>query len=711
MDAGNIAPPPSNDSLLTNEEFQLLKIEAYVTVTALLIGFLVVFGSLRRRSRFTFLHFSLMAASALSANLISYTVGLMQSVPFYNDLLPVWMMFLLIFLRIDDLTSTHVSLEVGDDEDQNKHNIIEKVQYVFLGVWMVVIAVGTRFFVPLILLFILAFFRSGQKRTGLVRSTRLLEDFMADEHELSNEEVVDPSCMKGYNYLVKGDKEKNARVTPPSYRKQLEITSDVITIEKIWQCKGRLLTSAGDPDWRLKDVCLSYALCRLLYRRFLGYSCAESSQVKTWKFVRYGLLPREGDDHERTFRVIEVELEFLYDFVYTNYPVLFAKGISVLSKTIEFFVVLLSCVILAKALKKKPPQGNVDIHLDVDVPVTIVVIVAILFMEIVQYLFIIFSNWAKVQLVCYYVGNPSLQKNKIMEIILQFLCQRKPFKPWERKLGQYSLLESFNHNPSILLYNRFTSLVDKPRKGQKESTRIKLPVEVKKAIVRSLRTNGQRLNNGEASLQRNGVENELSWACKLETQTHVIMVWHIATSLLEIATSSKSISTVERQANQQIRESEQFIVATKLSKYCAYLVAFASRLLPDPAHITQFIFDQVVLEARDVLKGCKSLDSRSQKIMTLSEGDDQAKTFFERGAILAKHLNRIEDNGRRWKILADFWAATMLFVAPSDDIAAHADRLAKGGEFVTHLWALLSHAGILERDSDQAGSAAENCIP
>ncbi|KAB1201310.1 hypothetical protein CJ030_MR0G004315 [Morella rubra] len=626
MDAGNIAPPPSNDSLLTNEEFQLLKIEAYVTVTALLIGFLVVFGSLRRRSRFTFLHFSLMAASALSANLISYTVGLMQSVPFYNDLLPVWMMFLLIFLRIDDLTSTHVSLEVGDDEDQNKHNIIEKVQYVFLGVWMVVIAVGTRFFVPLILLFILAFFRSGQKRTGLVRSTRLLEDFMADEHELSNEEVVDPSCMKGYNYLVKGDKEKNARVTPPSYRKQLEITSDVITIEKIWQCKGRLLTSAGDPDWRLKDVCLS-------------------------------------------------------------------------------------CVILAKALKKKPPQGNVDIHLDVDVPVTIVVIVAILFMEIVQYLFIIFSNWAKVQLVCYYVGNPSLQNNKIMEIILQFLCQRKPFKPWERKLGQYSLLESFNHNPSILLYNRFTSLVDKPRKGQKESTRIKLPVEVKKAIVRSLRTNGQRLNNGEASLQRNGVENELSWACKLETQTHVIMVWHIATSLLEIATSSKSISTVERQANQQIRESEQFIVATKLSKYCAYLVAFASRLLPDPAHITQFIFDQVVLEARDVLKGCKSLDSRSQKIMTLSEGDDQAKTFFERGAILAKHLNRIEDNGRRWKILADFWAATMLFVAPSDDIAAHADRLAKGGEFVTHLWALLSHAGILERDSDQAGSAAENCIP
>ena len=37
----------------------------------------------------------------------------------------------------------------------------------------------------------------------------------------------------------------------------------------------------------------------------------ESSQLKTWNFVRHGLLSKEGD-HERAFRVIEVELAFLY---------------------------------------------------------------------------------------------------------------------------------------------------------------------------------------------------------------------------------------------------------------------------------------------------------------------------------------------------------------------------------------------------------------
>lgn len=36
----------------------------------------------------------------------------------------------------------------------------------------------------------------------------------------------------------------------------------------------------------------------------------------------------------------------------------------------------------------------------------------------------------------------------------------------------------------------------------------------------------------------------------------------------------------------------------------------------------------------------------------------------------------------------------MLYVAPSDDTAAHAKYLTTGGEFVTHVWVLVSHAGI-----------------
>jgi hypothetical protein len=159
-----------------------------------------------------------------------------------------------------------------------------------------------------------------------------------------------------------------------------------------------------------------------------------------------------------------------------------------------------------------------------------------------------------------------------------------------------------------------------------------------------------------------------------------------------------SCEIAAREEAQMQRESEHFIVATSLSKYCAYLVAFTPRLLPDHAHTTETIFDQVVGEARDLLRGFKTLTTRYGKMMRLGEGDP-GETIMKRSAVLAKRLIvGIEDNEQRWKILADFWADMMLFVAPSDDATAHAEHLATGGEFVTHLWALLSHAGILKRD-------------
>ncbi|KAK7859257.1 hypothetical protein CFP56_007827 [Quercus suber] len=65
------------------------------------------------------------------------------------------------------------------------------------------------------------------------------------------------------------------------------------------------------------------------------------------------------------------------------------------------------------------------------------------------------------------------------------------------------------------------------------------------------------------------------------------------------------------------KESNDFIVATKLSKYCAYLVDFAPLLLPDYSYTTEIIFDKVVEEARYKLKG--SNNSTCQKILTCKD--------------------------------------------------------------------------------------------
>jgi hypothetical protein len=81
-------------------------------------------------------------------------------------------------------------------------------------------------------------------------------------------------------------------------------------------------------------------------------------------------------------------------------------------------------------------------------------------------------------------------------------------------------------------------------------------------------------------------------------------------------------------------------------------------------------------------------------------GDTNSTNVVLAGAGLARKLMEdIEVRAHRWKVLSDFWAEMMLYVAPCDDAKAraHLEALATGGEFITHLWALLTHAGVLER--------------
>lgn len=48
----------------------------------------------------------------------------------------------------------------------------------------------------------------------------------------------------------------------------------------------------------------------------------------------------------------------------------------------------------------------------------------------------------------------------------------------------------------------------------------------------------------------------------------------------------------------------------------------------------------------------------------------------------------------------------ILFVAPSESLDAHAEAIARGGELITLLWALLAHAGIVDRLQQPADTTA-----
>jgi len=150
-------------------------------------------------------------------------------------------------------------------------------------------------------------------------------------------------------------------------------------------------------------------------------------------------------------------------------------------------------------------------------------------------------------------------------------------------------------------------------------------------------------------------------------------------------------------------------VATILSKYCSYLVVSAPKFLPGNHYDTSLIFDAIAVEAAQSLRKAKD---KYEAMRSLTESTEM--TIFQMGVKLGRQLEEMED-GKRWKVLADFWAELLLYVAPSDNVKEHIECLGNGGEFLTHLWALLSHAGILDRGkrnvADIENSASDQPCP
>ncbi|XP_010039655.2 uncharacterized protein LOC104428354 [Eucalyptus grandis] len=699
---------------LRTPKANLAKIEVLACVTAFLLMLITIFGSSRRRHNSQGLRILLWAIYTLSSYLIVYTLGLMTEASFRNTLLPIWAIFLMIFFGSSDSYSVH-SLEDCERWKNYVWQYVIKITGVSFLLVMSGITLPMFSFLILCLIVPLKVIRRAASLKiasgyGRQMNTKSIADYMISEHQ-SSEDDLDPSQMRGYNYVVKVEKtcptsvqkwkerEAAPRWEAQNYRKPLEITDRVVTVEKVWKCQGWLLRSGGgDKDSKLKDICLSFSLYKLLRLKFSDYSLPKRAHEKAWKLIQY--LYAEGNGYERVFRVVELELSFLYDSFYTKYLTIF-QTLAWRTRVIELLLLVIGVPVTIGLCfpwyDSNRPQDEVQLAttggLSIDFLVTVLILLTFVCVELVQCCFMVVSDWTKVALLCKYVRTNSWQESKLMEKLIGLICWTPIPMPWERKLHQYSLLESYDYTPSRWLYNIFTELfMDPIRDGQTQSKPANLSSDVKKAVFRSLMSNREALQNGEASLIRNEVEPKFSWACRLGTKTQVIFVWHIATRIFE---HTVPISDPNSKSN--------FLVATNLSKYLAYLVAFYPKLLPDHSYDSEFVFDEIIIEARYLLKGCKTIEERIQRLNKRSNKMNDTNKVMIQGVRLGQQLLDVENEPNFiWKVLAEFWAELMVYVAPSDNAMAHARHLAMGGEFVTHLWALVSHAGIERADEQES---------
>ncbi|CAL4982294.1 unnamed protein product [Urochloa decumbens] len=480
------------------------------------------------------------------------------------------------------------------------------------------------------------------------------------------------------------------------------------------------------------DVCLSYSFCRLLARRYFGFPCPEDGNTQVRDFVLTELLA----DCNRAFRIVEVQLALLHDYFFTNYHSEITSGF--VSKTKGYvklvgsslFRTLLIVVVFLILGSFKGGHSALTVFLTsvpVDIMLTVIMQPKTPFLprywHSVRNLFLYFPT------VDSDPSGPSIIHRSSAATLNQQSSQSSYY--WRDKMGQYSVMEDYDRRSPfkaiiecfkvrVLTQASYSFIKHHPAAekdvsvpGRANTTTsdalYNTTDSLRRLIARTIKDINGPPTIGTRSLgfYRDMTQDDLSWTCKQETVTHTILIWHIATCYCE--TPQPPEETPQQSQDEEEPSIGYRKLATTLSRYCAYLVAFLPELLPEHSLTAKVVLQEVLLEPKVLLGRTRmSMEAKRSMIQQLQLPEDESSslTTFQKGVRLGRQLEQQPDVSLRWRAMAEFWAEMILYIASSPDNApAHIQQLAQGGEFMTHLWALLCNAGIIMKRPTEEGTS------
>ncbi|KAM3224380.1 hypothetical protein ACQJBY_057644 [Aegilops geniculata] len=762
---------------------QLWRVETMLLLNAIFAGIIVGIGAFGHRYRhYGFTRYLLLGATTLFLPIISYVLSTLGSTGDLFDIvikqelvascwangMHSYMAIASACLVLISAINTSPIVATDDREDRSVHPPFELLVQ---GIWIVYLAIPSfdlpdRPFMEIrlylrIIPFALIYakmalkcyaFLKARRSFALGRNPRLVVGYM---QQLLQEEGDDQHGEEDVNVpppplVVTGEDKRQVEKQPEPhgymFRNNMKAHQDgnLVTIDRVWQLDNMFLMPMPQ---RMKDICLSFALFKLLRCRFARYKLADVITKDTIKFVRSVLL--EDGEHERAFRMIADELSFLHDYYDSPLPVLYSG--SWFTITLSMVISLLSicyCILYVLDVIKEAripwdfPQARATIscmyfctmnklgllseqpiwfgrvHFDLVPGLLLVVFVVVA--EARDIAFHICSNWTKVILTCRCVRRASLKLSPVVPKwvgrLLRCRCD-KLMRHWNDKMRQSSLLllhpRQFHQ---LVLSGCLLRLLDRKKKN------VEVPTAVKACIIDALRsTSSGGLSKGTTSLRQSQDGRSLLWACNSRKGTSdTILVWHIATTILEVRhphhqhdDPPQQTPTPQGGRPSSASISDKTTAATHLSRYCAYLVASCPELLPDDDTWSKDLYNRVKNDADRALtttSGGIAVSSLSPEAGYLRLiqllGATQNHELLKDAAKLAAQLGELTGGEEMaWELLAGFWSEMILYLAPSDNLKGHLQAVDWGGELITLLWALLTHIGIIDRPGDTAASA------
>nr|KJB28277.1 hypothetical protein B456_005G039800 [Gossypium raimondii] len=351
---------------------------------------------------------------------------------------------------------------------------------------------------------------------------------------------------------------------------------------------------------------------------------------------------------EAAFTIVEIELGFLYDLLYTKIPIVITRP--------------------------------------VDIVVSYLLMVGAIFLEIYSALLYLSSDWG-----LYWLAQ---QNNRFLRRIGSNLVRFTKPKEGIRSMAQHSLLEYCLPPRKLNLVAVLNFFDSEDRTGKYLQTGWK---EVKtdfKNLSELLDDRGSSVLKGMG-----GSFEDILWSvCEVEF-THSLLLWHVATEV------------VFHDDNHQYRavKLEPYCQISKaLSDYMMYLIFLCPAMLPEGicnirhqdtcTEAKNFALDK--FQFKEAVRGLFGMHIRSRSFF-IQMGRSRKLAFFE-GCQIVEQLQSLVsmfqwDNQDKWKLIADLWLDMLTYATAQCSWKEHASQLQHGEEFLTHVALLMAHLGLSKR--------------
>ncbi|CAO2836680.1 unnamed protein product [Amaranthus hypochondriacus] len=412
-----------------------------------------------------------------------------------------------------------------------------------------------------------------------------------------------------------------------------------------------------------------------------------------------------GLDPKNAIKIIEIELNLIYDIFYTKATLLLNKKGLLFGRVVCFLSVVVAALLFCFADKTK--------YNKTDVWITCVLLVGAVVLDLYAVLKLFVSDWFIIKVPSY--QNFSIKFRNFLSLWIRGYSRR-----WSESISQYNVLECCRglhpiHNKYIFVTSVKDVFIgwfyvrDVPVDDGKLVEFVTQEIYEKAKIANDdASTSSSRFN---PIFQTNSflVPDILrDWTYDLNYD-EIVLTWHVATDLC-YRTDNRYCAMEDKEC---VGEALCCKLSKQLSDYMLYVILRQRPMLSSIAGLSDMIFERTTLYGMQLLAWVlernkeqegndrpETVLERFSDVFMSDAGKEESvlkkqqpkKVVFYNACKLAEKLRSLEEN--QWEITSKVWVHLLCYAARRSHARLHVARLNAGGELITMTWLLMAHLGL-----------------